>query len=91
MDFEYGKERETREFNWIQEITFNGVPVGFLVSRMKNLFVPTEKIYLIPDIEYGIQDGFGDFKRFTEHDEALDYVKDNFNDVSYIFENGDFD
>jgi hypothetical protein len=78
-----GKHRQT--------IIYNGKEIGFLFSKEKNPFAPIEELYLLPDIEYGLQDGWMDFKRFTDYDEAFEYASQNFEEIAYIFENGDAD
>ena len=83
IDLGRGKYRET--------IIYNGKEIGFLFSKEKNTFAPIEELYLLPDIEYGLQDGWMDFKRFTDYDEAFEYASQNFEEIAYIFENGDAD
>lgn len=68
----------------------------------KNPLAPIEEKYILPDIEYGMQPSEGgglldgkkgwiDFKVFSNYDEALRYVSQNFKELAYLFEYGDYD
>ena len=83
MDLGSGKHRQT--------IIYNGKEIGYLFLKEKNQFAPIEELYLLPDIEYGLQDGWIDFKRFTDYNEAFEYASQNFEELAYLFENGDAD
>lgn len=85
-----------------QTIIYRGKEIGYLVSIEKNWLSPIEEIYLLPDVEYGMQPneeghlldgkkGWIDFKRFKEYDDALEYASQNFDKIVYLFEYGDYD
>lgn len=76
----------------LQIIIFEGCEVGFLSSRIKNYFAGVEETFLLPDISYGIdKNGFGNFKPFYNLSDAINYVKNNFDEVVKIFNTADFD
>lgn len=84
-----------------QEIIFNSKEIGYLLTIEKNWLAPLEEIYLLPDVEVGMSEptggllegkkGWIDFKRFTDYDTALKYANDNFDNIAYLFEFGDYD
>jgi len=74
-----------------QSIIYRGKEIGYLLSIERNWLSPIEEIYLVPDVEYGLQDGWIEFKRFTDYDDAFAYVSQNFDEIVYLFENGDYD
>ena len=90
-DLGYGKYR--------QDILYKGKQIGFLYYKVKNWFAPVEELYLLPDIDYGFEQGghhkdtkgWINFKRFTDYEEALQHASNNFKDIVYLFENGDWD
>ena len=94
IDLGRGRHRQT--------IIYRGKEIGYLVSIEKNWLSPVEEIYLLPDVEYGMQPSEGgslrdgakgwiDFKRFKDYDEALEYASQNFDKIVYLFEYGDYD
>lgn len=83
-----------------QEIMYKGKAVGYLLSIEKNWFAPIEELYILPDIDYGLQEGENllegkkgwiDFVRFDNYDEAFKYVTENFEKLAYLYEFGDYD
>lgn len=85
-----------------QTIIYRGKEIGYLLYIDKNWLAPVEEIYLLPDIEYGMQPSEGgglldgkkgwiDFKRFKNYDEAFRYASQNFEELVYLFEYGDYD
>lgn len=85
-----------------QTIIYNGREIGYLLTIEKNWFAPLEEKYILPDIEYGMQPSTGgcllegkkgwiDFKVFTSYEEAFKYASKNLENLSYLFEYGDYD
>lgn len=94
VSYDLGKGRHR------QEVFYKGKGVGFLITREINLFTPLVETYYIPDVEYGMQEsnatlpgknGWIEFKRFNNDVEALTYVKNNFEDIVFLYANGDWD
>lgn len=100
-EFEYSESEDLGKGRSRQTIMYNGKEIGYLVSIEKNLLSPIEEIYLLPDVDYGMSEptdslrdgakGWIDFKRFTDYDEALAYASQNFEQLAYLFEYGDYD
>lgn len=100
-EFTYSDSDDLGNGRHRQTIIYRGKEIGYLVTIEKNLLAPLEEIYLLPYIDYGMQPGgealrggakgWIDFKRFTNYDEAFVYVSQNFEEIVYLFENGDFD
>lgn len=102
-EFEYIEPQDLGRGRHRQTIVYNGREVGYLIMKEKNFLTPIEEIYMIPDVEFGLdipeerggllpdKDGWIDFKRFTDYDEAFAYVKQNFDEVVDLFERGDYD
>jgi len=101
-EFEYTESEDLGKGRHRQVIIFNKKEVGYLVSREKNWLSPIEERYVIPDVEKGLSEptdgllegkkGWIDFKVFIDdYDSAFEYVKKNFENVSYLFEVGDYD
>lgn len=70
------------------------------MSKEKNWLAPIEESYVIPDVEVGLSEPTEllkgkrliDFKVFVDdYDAAFAYVKQNFEQVAYLFEVGDYD
>lgn len=75
-----------------QTIIYKGQEVGYLVTKEKgNPFSMIEEIYMLPDVDYGIRDGWIDFVRFADYDEALSYARANFDELVRLFSEGDYD
>ena len=101
-EFSYSDSEDLGKGRHRQTIIYNGEEIGYLVSIEKNWLAPIEERYILPDIEYGMQpsDGGGlldgkkgwiDFKVFTDYDEAFKYASQNFKELAYLFEYGDYD
>jgi len=92
-DFTFGETRLANPGQGIQEIRYRGKPIGFLSSRDRNPLSPVDEYYHIPDVEKGMSDdGWIDFKIFkNDYEGALQYVKDNFDEIVYLFKNGKMD
>ena len=100
-EFEYGDSVETKPNTYRQVIIYKGKEIGFLFYKEKNWLAPIEETYLLPDIEYGMSEptlhlskgkkGWIDFKRFNEYESAFAYAKQNFEELAYLFEYGDYD
>ena len=99
-EFTYSDSDDLGNGRHRQTIIYNGKEIGYLLTIEKNWFAPLEELYLLPDVEYGLQagehmrdgaKGWIDFKRFTNYDEAFAYASQNFEEVAYLFENGDYD
>lgn len=91
MEFTYSGTTELRKGKHRQTIICDGKEIGYLFTREKNILSPLEETYLIPDVTYGLRDGWISFKRFSEYDEALEYARQNFDEVVRLFEIGDCD
>ena len=91
MEFTYSDTTELRRGKHRQTIICQDKEIGFLITREKNMLAPLEETYLIPDVDYGLQDGWIDFKRFSDYDKALEYVTEHFNTIVWLFEVGDCD
>ena len=101
-EFNYSDSEDLGKGRHRQTIIYNGKEIGYLVCIEKNWLAPLEERYVLPDIEYGMQssDGGGlldgkkgwiDFKVFTNYDEAFRYASQNFEELAYLFEYGDYD
>lgn len=99
-EFTYSDSYDSGKGRHRQTIIYKGKEIGYLVTIEKNWFAPLEELYLLPDVEYGLQPGeymrggakgWIDFKRFKDYDEAFAYASQNFEEVAYLFENGDYD
>ena len=101
-EFEYSESVDLGKGKHRQVIIYKGKEVGYLVSNEKNWLAPIEESYVIPDVEVGLSEptdsmlegkkGWIDFKVFVDdYDAAFDYVKKNFEQVTYLFEVGDYD
>ena len=101
-EFTYSDSDDLGRGRHRQAIIYKGKEIGYLLSIEKNPLAPIEEKYILPDIEYGMQpsDGGGlldgkkgwiDFKVFSEYDEALRYASQNFKELAYLFEYGDYD
>lgn len=90
-EFSYGESVDLGRGRHRQVIIYGGREVGYLLSIEKNFLVPIEEVYVLPDVDYGMQDGWIDFRRFVDYDEAFGYVSENFNEIAYLFEYGDCD
>lgn len=100
-EFVYSESVDLGKGRHRQIITFNGKEVGFLITKEINFLSPLQESYIIPDVEYGLVEGGGglakgkkgwiDFRTFEDYDPALNYVRENFERIAYLFEYGDFD
>lgn len=100
-EFSYSESYDLGKGRHRQEIIFNGKEVGYLLSIEKNWLAPIEEKYIIPDVEVGMSEptsglldgklGWIDFKVFTDYDKAFEYVSQNFEQVCYLWEFGDWD
>ena len=101
-EFEYSESVDLGKGKHRQVIIYKGKEVGYLVSNEKNWLAPIEESYVIPDVEVGLSEptdsmlegkkGWIDFKVFVDdYDAAFDDVKKNFEQVTYLFEVGDYD
>jgi hypothetical protein len=101
-EFEYSESVDLGKGRHRQVIIYKGKEVGYLVSKEKNWLAPIEERYIIPDVEVGLSEptetmhegtkGWIDFKVFVDdYDAAFAYVKQNFKQVAYLFEVGDYD
>lgn len=101
-EFSYGDSQDLGKGKHRQPIIYRGKEIGYLVSVDKNWLAPIEENYLLPDVEYGMQPSEGGglldgkkgwiaFKGFTTYDEAFRYASQNFDELVYLFEYGDYD
>ena len=101
-EFEYSDSEDLGRGRHRQVIIYNGKEIGFLLEIEKNWLAPIEERYVLPDIEYGMQPddggalldgkkGWIDFKVFDNYEEAFAYAKQNFQEIAYLFEYGDYD
>jgi hypothetical protein len=101
-EFEYSESEDLGKGRHRQVILYKGREVGYLVSKEKNWLAPIEESYVIPDVEKGLSEptdallegkkGWIDFKVFVDdYDAAFAYVEQNFEQVAYLFEVGDYD
>lgn len=101
-EFEYSESVDLGKGKHRQVIIYKDKEVGYLVSKEKNWLAPIEENYVIPDVEVGLSEptesmlegkkGWIDFKVFVDdYDAAFAYVKQNFEQVAYLFEVGDYD
>jgi hypothetical protein len=101
-EFSYSDSEDLGKGRHRQTIIYNGKEIGYLLYVEKNWLAPVEENYILPDIEYGMQPGNGgglldgkkgwiDFKVFKNYDEAFRYASQNFEELAYLFEYGDYD
>jgi hypothetical protein len=101
-EFNYSESVDLGKGRHRQIILYKGKEIGYLVSIEKNWLAPIEERYLLPDVEYGLQDtdssslldgtkGWIDFKLFTSYEDAFDYATQNLEELEYLFEVGDYD
>ena len=100
-EFEYSDSYDLGRGKHRQEIIYNGKEIGYLLTIEKNWFAPLEEKYILPDIETGMSEptqgmldgkkGWIDFKVFNNYEEAFAYAKQNFEELAYLFEYGDYD
>lgn len=101
-EFEYSDSKDLGRGRHRQVIIYNGKEIGYLFEIEKNWLAPIEERYVLPDIEYGMQPddggalldgkkGWIDFKVFDNYEEAFAYAKQNFQEIAYLFEYGDYD
>lgn len=100
-EFTYSDSYDLGKGRHRQEIIYRGKEIGFLLSIEKNPYAPIEETYVLPDIDYGMQEGgdalldekkgWIDFKCFKSYEEAFTYAKANFDEISYLFQYGDYD
>ena len=101
-EFSYSDSVDLGKGRHRQIILYKGKEIGYLVSIEKNWFAPIEERYLLPDVEYGLQDtdssslldgkkGWIEFKLFTSYEDAFDYATQNLEELEYLFEIGDYD
>lgn len=101
-EFSYSDSEDLGRGRHRQTIIYKGKEIGYLLSIEKNPLAPIEEKYILPDIEYGMQPSEGgglldgkkgwiDFKVFGNYDEAFRYASQNFKELAYLFEYGDYD
>lgn len=101
-EFEYSESVDLGKGKHRQVIIYQDKEVGYLISKEKNWLAPIEESYVIPDVEVGLSEptesmlegkkGWINFKVFVDdYDAAFVYVKQNFEQVAYLFEVGDYD
>jgi hypothetical protein len=101
-EFHYSESVDLGNGYHTQGIIYNGKDVGYLISKEKNILAPIEESYIIPDVEKGLSEptngllegkkGWIEFKVFVDdYDAALKYVEENFEQITYLFEVGDYD
>jgi len=101
-EFEYSESVDLGRGRHQQIIILGGKEIGFLVSKEKNWLAPITESYVIPDVEVGLSEptsgmldgkkGWIEFKVFVDnYESAFKYAKDNFEQVAYLFEVGDWD
>lgn len=101
-EFEYSESEDLGKGKHRQIIIYKGKEVGYLISKEKNILAPIEESYVIPDVEKGLSEptdallegkkGWIEFKVFIDnYNAAFAYVKQNFEQVAYLFEVGDYD
>lgn len=101
-EFSYGDSQDLGKGKHRQPIIYRGKEIGYLVSADKNWLAPVEETYILPDVEYGLKPSEGgglldgkkgwiEFKRFKTYDEAFRYASQNFDELAYLFEYGDYD
>lgn len=101
-EFSFDDSQDLGKGRHRQTIIYRGKEIGYLLYIDKNWLAPVEEIYLLPDVEYGMQPSEGgglldgkkgwiDFKRFKNYDEAFRYASQNFEELVYLFEYGDYD
>ena len=101
-EFSFDDSQDLGKGRHRQTIIYRGKEIGYLLYIDKNWLAPVEEIYLLPDVEYGMEPSEGgglldgkkgwiDFKRFKNYDEAFRYASQNFEELAYLFEYGDYD
>ena len=100
-EFSYGDSEDLGKGKHRQTIIYNGKEIGYLLSIDKNWLAPIEEKYILPDVDYGMDEptegmldgkkGWIDFKVFDNYDEAFNYASQNFEQLAYLFEYGDYD
>lgn len=101
-EFSFDDSQDLGKGRHRQIIIYRGKEIGYLLYIDKNWLAPVEEIYLLPDVEYGMEPSEGggllngkkgwiDFKRFKNYDEAFRYASQNFEELVYLFEYGDYD
>ena len=101
-EFSYGDSQDLGKGRHRQTIIYRGKEIGYLLYVEKNWLAPVEENYILPDVEYGMQPSEGgglldgkkgwiDFKVFKNYDEAFRYASQNFEELAYLFEYGDYD
>lgn len=101
-EFSYGDSEDLGRGRHRQTIIYNGKEIGYLLTIEKNVLTPLKEKYILPDIEYGMKSsdsrivldgkkGWIDFKVFDDYDEAFRYASQNFEELAYLFEYGDYD
>ena len=86
--FEFGKPRLCGR-NWSrQDIFYRGECVGYASTDFYGRdHSCLDDLFYIIDVERGIKYGSYDFTVFDNYDEALNYVKQNFDEIVYILHN----
>lgn len=79
-----------------QEVYFRDNFVGYLVTQETNILSPLIEYYRIPDVEAEPEIGESGkewitFKCFEDEDEAICYIKANFEQITHLIENADWD
>lgn len=101
-EFSFDDSQDLGKGRHRQTIIYRGKEIGYLLYIDKDWLAPVEEIYLLPDVEYGMEPSEGgglldgkkgwiDFKRFKNYDEAFRYASQNFEELVYLFEYGDYD
>lgn len=100
-EFEYSDSEDLGRGKHRQVIIYNGKEIGYLLYIEKNWLAPFEEKYILPDVEYGMSEptdsmldgkkGWIEFKVFDNYKEAFAYARQNFEQLAYLFEYGDYD
>lgn len=102
-EFNYSDTEDLGNGRHRQTIIYGGKEIGYLLSIEKNWLSQIEEIYVLPDIDNGMQygepgsglldgkKGWIDFRTFKDYNEALSYASQNLEKLAYLFEYGDYD
>ena len=105
-DFTLGPSHMTDRSTHRQVISYKGKEIGYLLYQehggQMSWLCPVDEIWVLPDVDYGMEPGgeglldgkkgWIDFKVFKNDSEgAMNYAKQNFEQLAYLFEYGDYD
>lgn len=92
IELKFGESKQIRLGTHRQEVYYNNFFVGFLYTRERNILSQLDEWFCIPDVDKGLEDGrWVVLRHFTDYDEVLRYVQDNFAQIVNIVNNGDWD